>query len=110
MFHCTPDVLGLEATASWDYAVRDVFVAVYRDLLQQKLGQMTRMESGRLGALIGNTAQSHARPVRRPLATPGMTPVRRAVLLLRGRGLPRVSLTSLASRTSSALICAWVKE
>lgn len=55
---------------------------VYRDLLQQKLGQVTRMESGRLGALIGNSATGQDRTVRRPLATPGMTPVRRAVLLL----------------------------
>ncbi|HEX7047883.1 MAG TPA: DNA primase [Gammaproteobacteria bacterium] len=55
--------------------------AVYREMLQQKLGQLTRMDSARLGTLMGNEPASSRRPVR-PAPGPMMTPVRRAILLL----------------------------
>lgn len=59
--------------------------AVYREMLQEKLGRLTRMDSDRLGRLMGEPADGGARrsmPSRRPAATALMTPVRRAVLLL----------------------------
>lgn len=54
--------------------------AVYREMLQEKLSRLTRMDSDRLGKLIGGD-RPQAAPSRRPAAL-AMTPVRRAILLM----------------------------
>ncbi|HEX6927978.1 MAG TPA: hypothetical protein VF267_01920, partial [Gammaproteobacteria bacterium] len=66
--------------------------AVYREMLHEKLGQLTRMDSGRLGRLMGGAAiEGLGRaPTHRPVSMPHMTPVRRAVLLLMHQ--PRLAL------------------
>ncbi|MBW3568061.1 MAG: toprim domain-containing protein, partial [Proteobacteria bacterium] len=57
---------------------------VYREMLQEKLGQMSRMDASKLGRHMGDSQpEASVRPAaRRQLSSPGMTPVRRAVLLL----------------------------
>ncbi|HEX7030490.1 MAG TPA: DNA primase [Gammaproteobacteria bacterium] len=67
--------------------------AVYREMLQEKLGQLTRMDSGRLGRLMGaETTVTRTRPA----AGPMMTPVRRAILLLMHQ--PRLAGEALEHR------------
>lgn len=53
--------------------------AVYREMLQDKLGQLARMDSERLGKHIGGDTMPA--PVRR-VSPVQMTPIRRAILLL----------------------------
>ncbi len=53
---------------------------VYREMLQEKLGQLTRMDGARLGQLIG--APAGKPDAHRRLPGLAMTPVRRAILLL----------------------------
>ena len=62
--------------------------AVFREMLEHKLSQAARMDTERLGRLIGNDPQPQqhgerqAGPTARPSRAPALTPVRRAILLL----------------------------